>query len=74
VLLVSGGLLLGSALGLFGVLYAFPLLTIAGAAILVVESLLIFSLAPSTFAGGALLLLAARRTTLEKRATPPRTV
>jgi hypothetical protein len=71
VLLVAGGLLLGSALGFFGVLYAFPLLTVFGAVILFGESAFILTLAPLTLAGAVLLLLAARKTRLEKRREPP---
>jgi hypothetical protein len=66
-----GGLLIGSVLGILGTLYAFPLLIVLGAAILLAESPFIMTMAPLTFAGGVLLLLAARKARLQKRTVPP---
>jgi hypothetical protein len=70
-ILFPGGLLIGSVLGILGTLYAFPLLIVLGAAILLVESPFIMTVAPLTLAGGALLLLAARKARLEKRTVSP---
>ena len=64
-IIVPGGLLVASALGLFGVLRSIPLLTAIGSAILVLESIAaIFTLAPLLLTAAILLLLAARQTRL----------
>lgn len=65
--IVSGGLLIASALGLAGVLRSMPLVTITGSAILFLESIaLVFTLSPLTLFAGILLLLAARQIRLAK--------
>lgn len=67
-LIVPGGLLIASALGILGAMRSVPLLTIAGSAILALESIAtIFTLAPITLLAALMLALAARQTNLAKR-------
>lgn len=63
-ILVSGGLIAGSTLGLLGAFFAAPLLGVVGALILLVESAFIGSLAALPFAAALLFLWAARKTYL----------
>jgi hypothetical protein len=66
--LAPGGILIGSILGLLGVLLSAPALTIFAASIMFLESIaLVFSFAPLTLAAGVFFLLAARETAILRR-------
>jgi hypothetical protein len=65
--LVNGGILIGSALGVVGALRSLPWLSVFAAAIMFCESIVVFSIFPLTLLAGGFFLLAARETASHRR-------